>query len=280
MVYGKTTINTIQAVKFSDSKNIQIGMLVKFSMFDKKEILGRIYSIWTRNRLLESEDSLPNLSVKDLNAVCNTPFIANNSVDLGNNTNWNIETTSGIADYNKFRNTTSCTQVFYISSSTGHRPNLLLGSHNNMVLANATNPILTFKGANEFPGFYQGITEKLLGREVVLMQDGDAKTTVYTGTTGMKYIVTKVVIRNPTDDLADGVDFDFGDGANADTWKTTVDLSGMANATDYMVITNNNAIITVFDAGDAFGIKPATGATADAEAIMEVWGYEIPGIEA
>ena len=65
MVYGKTTINTIQAVKFSDSTNIQIGMLVKFSTFGNKEILGRIYSIWTKNRLLESEDSLPNLSVKD-----------------------------------------------------------------------------------------------------------------------------------------------------------------------------------------------------------------------
>ena len=39
------------------------------------------------------------LSLRDLNAVCNTHFIANNSVDLGNNTNWTIETTSGIDLY-------------------------------------------------------------------------------------------------------------------------------------------------------------------------------------
>ncbi len=39
------------------------------------------------------------LSLRDLNALGSTPFIANNSVDLGNNTNWTIETTNGIDLY-------------------------------------------------------------------------------------------------------------------------------------------------------------------------------------
>ncbi|MBI9037381.1 MAG: gliding motility-associated C-terminal domain-containing protein [Bacteroidales bacterium] len=39
------------------------------------------------------------LSLRDLNAVGSSPFIANNSVDLGNNTNWTIETTNGIDLY-------------------------------------------------------------------------------------------------------------------------------------------------------------------------------------
>jgi len=81
-------------------------------------------------------------------------------------------------------------------------------------------------------------------------------------------------VRNPTASLAGGTDFDFGDGANADTWKNTVNLSTMTATTDYMVVDGSNAKYTIFDAGDAFGVKPVTGATADAEATIDVFGYE------
>jgi hypothetical protein len=115
----------------------------------------------------------------------------------------------------------------------------------------------------------------LLASETVALQDGDSKTVVYVVPYGKKAIVTQVIIRNPSASLADGNDFDIGDGANADTWKTAVDLSGMTGTDDYMVISNDNAVVgAVFDAGDEFGIKPATGATADATATMEVIGYE------
>lgn len=115
----------------------------------------------------------------------------------------------------------------------------------------------------------------LLASGTVDLQNGDGKTTVYTVPTGKKAVVTHVVMRGPTDSLAGGTDFDFGDGANADTWKQTVDLSGMTGTDDFFVISNDNAVVgAVFDAGDAFGVKPATGATADAQATMDVFGYE------
>lgn len=118
-------------------------------------------------------------------------------------------------------------------------------------------------------------TISLLGTATVDLQNGDSKTTTYTVPTGKKAVVTHVVIRQPTASLAGGTDFDIGDGANADTWKTTIDLSGMTGTDDYMVISNDNAVVgAVFDAGDEFGIKPATGATADAQAEMDVFGYE------
>jgi hypothetical protein len=31
---------------------------------------------------------------------------------------------------------------------------------------------------------------------------------------------------------------------------------------------------TIYDAGDEFGIKPITGATADADATMDIFGFE------
>lgn len=113
----------------------------------------------------------------------------------------------------------------------------------------------------------------LLASGTANMQNGDGKSTIYTVPAGKKAVVTHVVVRNPTASLADGNDFDFGDGANADTWTTTVDLSGLTAATDCIIL-SNAAKFTIFDAADAFGVKPATGATADADATIDVFGYE------
>ena len=114
----------------------------------------------------------------------------------------------------------------------------------------------------------------LLGSAVAGLQNGDPKTVLYIVPPGKKAIVTRCVPRNPTASLAGGNDYDFGDGANADTWKNTVDLSSMTATTDYMIVEGNNTKYTVFDAGDEFGIKPVTGATADAEGTVDVFGYE------
>lgn len=105
------------------------------------------------------------------------------------------------------------------------------------------------------------------------MQNGDAKSTIYTIPTGKKAIVTAVGFRAPTASLAGGTNFSIGDGANADTWKTAVDLSTLTAATDCIVV-QNTAKFTIYDAGDTFGVKPVTGATADAEATIDVFGYE------
>jgi len=113
----------------------------------------------------------------------------------------------------------------------------------------------------------------LLASATANLQDADGKSDLYTVPPGKKAVVTHCVVRQPTASLAAGVDFDFGDGANADTWKNTVDLSTMTATTDYMVVEGNNAKYTVFDAGDVFGVKPVTGATADADATIDVFGY-------
>lgn len=115
----------------------------------------------------------------------------------------------------------------------------------------------------------------LLASGVAGMQTADGKTTLYTVPAGKKAVVTRILVRQPTASLAGGTDFDFGDGANADTWKQTVNLSGCTGTDDYFVIANDNAVVgAVFDAGDEFGVKPSTGATADADAAIDVFGYE------
>lgn len=113
----------------------------------------------------------------------------------------------------------------------------------------------------------------LLASATVNLQNGDGKSTIYTVPSGKSMIVTHVVIRNPTASLAGGTDFDLGDGASANTWKNTVDLSSMTATTDFMVIEGNNAKYTVFDAGDEFGINPVTGATLNADATADLFGY-------
>jgi len=122
--------------------------------------------------------------------------------------------------------------------------------------------------------YMQEVGIGLLASETVDLQNGDGKTTVYTVPANKKAIVTLTVIRQPTASLAGGTDFDIGDGASADTWKTANNLSGMTDTTDSKVIWDDGNDKTIFDAGDEFGIKPVTGATADAQATMDVFGYE------
>lgn len=113
----------------------------------------------------------------------------------------------------------------------------------------------------------------LLGSATVDLQNGDGKTTVYTVPTGTTAVITHVIIRSPTASLAGGTDFDIGSGANADTWLQTNNLSTLTATTDYIVITSL-VKYTLEAAAAAFGIKPITGATADAQATMDVFGYE------
>jgi len=117
-------------------------------------------------------------------------------------------------------------------------------------------------------------TERVLASTPVYLQNGDPKTTVYTVSAGRSAVVTKVILRNPSGSLAGGTDFNIGDGANADTWKANINLSTLTATTDCIVITNDNTKYTVFNAGDAIGIKPDTGSTADTYAQMILIGYE------
>ncbi len=101
------------------------------------------------------------------------------------------------------------------------------------------------------------------------------KNTLLTIPTGKTAYVTSVVIREPSASLAGGTDYDFGTGANADTWRQTVNLSSMTTAdTDYMVISGADVTKYTDNAAAAvFGIKPITGSTGVATATIDCFGF-------
>ena len=116
----------------------------------------------------------------------------------------------------------------------------------------------------------------LLGSAVVDLQNGDGKTVAFQVPVGKTMVVTHVVIRSPSGSLAGGTDFDIGSGANADTWRQTIDLSSLTAVTDYIVIPSIAAVpvkYTLEVAEAEFGILPITGATADVTATMDLFGY-------
>lgn len=105
------------------------------------------------------------------------------------------------------------------------------------------------------------------------MQAGDGKTNLYTVPTGYKMIVTDILIRSLTGSLAGGTDFSLGDGAGASNWKSGIDLSALTTTSHYIHLTaHRNAGNTVYAAAAVFGIIPNTGATADVDAVVEVFG--------
>ena len=102
-----------------------------------------------------------------------------------------------------------------------------------------------------------------------------AKTTLYTVPTGKVFYPVMVVIRDTSASLAGGTEYDFGTGADANTWRQNVDLSSMTTlGTDFMVI--RGADVTKYTecaAADVFGIKVITGSTAACTATIDVFGY-------
>ena len=101
------------------------------------------------------------------------------------------------------------------------------------------------------------------------------KNTLYTVPIGKTLYVTHVVIREPSASMAGGTDYDFGTGANADTWRQTVDLSSMTTLnTDYMVISGADVTKYTDSAGaSVFGVKVITGTTAACTATIDVFGF-------
>ncbi len=101
------------------------------------------------------------------------------------------------------------------------------------------------------------------------------KNTLYTVPNGKTAYVVMVVIREASASMAGGTDYDFGTGANADTWRQTINLSSMTTSgTDYMVITG--ADVTKYTgnaAASVFGVKVITGTTATCTATIDVFGF-------
>jgi len=101
-----------------------------------------------------------------------------------------------------------------------------------------------------------------------------AKTVLYTVPTGKIFIPLFVIIRNTSASLAGGSDYDFGTGANADTWVQAVDLSAMTTlGTDTKMIDSDGTKYAYCDEETEFGIKVITGSTAACTATIDVFGY-------
>ena len=102
-----------------------------------------------------------------------------------------------------------------------------------------------------------------------------AKTTLYTVPSGKTFYPVAVVIREPSASMTGGTDYDLGTGANADTWRQTIDLSSMTTAaTDYMVIIGADVTkYTDCAALSVFGIKVITGTTSACTATIDVFGF-------
>ena len=101
------------------------------------------------------------------------------------------------------------------------------------------------------------------------------KTTLYTVPSGKTFYPVFVVIRELSATLAGGTDYDFGTGANADTWRQTINLSSMTTSgTDYMVIAGADVTkYTDCATASVFGIKVITGSTGAATATIDVFGF-------
>lgn len=102
-----------------------------------------------------------------------------------------------------------------------------------------------------------------------------AKTTLYTVPSGKTAYIFAVCVREPSASMSGGTDYDLGTGANANTWRQTVDLSSMTTlATDYMFITGADVTkYTDCATASVFGIKVITGTTAACTATIDVFGF-------
>lgn len=101
------------------------------------------------------------------------------------------------------------------------------------------------------------------------------KTNLYTVPAGKTAYIFAVCVREPSASMAVGTDYDFGTGADANTWRQAVNLSSMTTlATDYMFITGVDVTkYTDCAAGSVFGIKVITGTSAACTASIDVFGF-------
>ena len=99
------------------------------------------------------------------------------------------------------------------------------------------------------------------------------KTILYTVPVGKIFYPFAVIVSVTSASLAGGTEYDFGVGANCDTWKQNQDLSTMTTpTTDYWIIAGATKFQNCV-AGSEFGIKVITGATDAATATIDVIGY-------
>lgn len=101
------------------------------------------------------------------------------------------------------------------------------------------------------------------------------KTTLFTVPADKIFYPVAIVVSDISASLSGGTDYDFGSGANCDTWRQTVDLSSMTTVTtDFMVIRGADVTkYTASEAAETFGVKVITGSTGAATATIDVFGF-------
>ena len=109
------------------------------------------------------------------------------------------------------------------------------------------------------------------------------KQVFFTVPTSKVFIPFCLVISQPSASLAGAVDTDFGAGANADDWLTTISLANFTATTDYGILKqaeqSGDPIVpvkkTINIAGDVWGAKVITVSTGVATVTVDLFGYLI-----
>ena len=118
----------------------------------------------------------------------------------------------------------------------------------------------------------EGAIARLASLKNVDMQTAQ-KVDLFTVPTNRTAIITHVVVRDISASLEGGTDYDFGTGANADSWVQNVDLSSMTNVgTDVRVLDTGGGVYSECAAESIFGVNVNTGATTAATATVDVFG--------
>jgi hypothetical protein len=119
----------------------------------------------------------------------------------------------------------------------------------------------------------EGAMARLVSVENVDMQTAQ-KVDLLTVPAGRTAIITHVVVRETSASLAGGTDYDFGTGANVNSWVQGVDLSGMTDAgSDVRIIDAGSGIYSECAAESVFAVMVNTGSTTVATATVDVFGY-------
>lgn len=115
----------------------------------------------------------------------------------------------------------------------------------------------------------------LLSSTVVDMKTA-GQNDLFTIPVGKECVITHVIVHSATDTLVRGAgdsDYDFGVGANCDTWLQTVDLNDITATNEFKIIDSPDVVYVLPAAAEVFGVKIIAGCDAVADAIIDVFGY-------
>jgi len=125
-------------------------------------------------------------------------------------------------------------------------------------------------------GAIEDFAVTLLGTGSADMQNGAAKTDIYTVPEGHSCIVVFAVIHSPDGSLVGGLQYNLGSGVACDTWRQNISCNLMVNTTDYMVVHSRSVppqVYTLEAEGNEIGILPIIGTIGARTATVALFGY-------